>query len=145
MFRNYVLILAFVLLLGISGCVTTPIDCDSPYMLNGSECCLDEDSNDLCDVDEVEDMLLEEDYTNDGDVIVTEFDCSDTDGGMFPFIKGTITEETGNELTDFCRTETFLNEYTCSHLDGRKRSELFDCSNYGENYGCKDGVCSKLS
>ncbi len=50
----------FVLLFCLSACVTqnqkmgTTITCENPYILVGQECCLDRNSNGICDIDDIE-------------------------------------------------------------------------------------------
>src|SRR4030042_3341391 len=41
-----------ILVLAVSGCTQTQITCDPPYMVKGSNCCLDQNSNRICDSDE---------------------------------------------------------------------------------------------
>jgi hypothetical protein len=48
---KYLWIVALLLLL--SGCTGEPaVVCNTPYMINGQECCLDSDANAICDEDE---------------------------------------------------------------------------------------------
>ena len=47
------LLLAFVLLALVAACAQQPsVICNKPYMLKGTECCLDSDSNAVCDVEQ---------------------------------------------------------------------------------------------
>jgi len=46
------MILALTLICGISGCPEAQPTCNSPYILVGTSCCLDQNSNDICDSDE---------------------------------------------------------------------------------------------
>ena len=41
-----------ILVLAVSGCTQQQVTCDPPYMVKGSNCCLDQDSNNICDSDE---------------------------------------------------------------------------------------------
>jgi len=41
-----------VLIIGASGCVQNPPTCNKPYILVGTECCLDQNDNSICDKDE---------------------------------------------------------------------------------------------
>ena len=43
---------ALFLVLLVSGCSTTQIACNPPYIVKGSGCCLDQNSNGICDTDE---------------------------------------------------------------------------------------------
>jgi len=48
----YGLILGLVLLLIMVSCTSTPVVCNKPYILVGTDCCLDKDDNSICDSDE---------------------------------------------------------------------------------------------
>ncbi len=45
-------IAALFLVVLVSGCATTQIACNPPYIVKGSGCCLDQNSNGMCDTDE---------------------------------------------------------------------------------------------
>jgi cysteine-rich repeat protein len=63
--------------------------------------------------------------------------CTDSDGGNYPDVKGTVAEKTStvaNAMTDTCLNATTVVEYVCSgNLAGRTTAT---CAN-----GCADGAC----
>jgi len=67
-------------------------------------------------------------------------DCTDSDGGDKPFVKGTVTwQQDGNTrtLTDTCFVGELIESF-CSNNIGTDKN--VDCSNLG-NYVCNDGAC----
>ena len=65
------LLLSFLLLLIISGCNLNRPTCDKPYILVGNTCCLDQNSNSICDKEDVKEELFNEPatYQGNGNVI----------------------------------------------------------------------------
>jgi hypothetical protein len=61
-------------------------------------------------------------------------ECTDTDGGNEPFVKGTVTYGE-NSRVDECITDSYLNEQVCG-TDGRIKQYGTPCLG-----GCEDGVC----
>jgi hypothetical protein len=45
-------LVGIVFVLAVSGCTQQAITCESPYTVKGSNCCLDQNANKVCDVDE---------------------------------------------------------------------------------------------
>jgi len=67
-------------------------------------------------------------YSNQTDEI-----CTDSDGGIDYYAKGTMTNYTGINLTDYCYIQKTLIEYDCS-----RGAVYYDCPD-----GCGDGACIK--
>jgi DNA-directed RNA polymerase subunit RPC12/RpoP len=61
--------------------------------------------------------------------------CTDSDGGMNPYVKGTVTYQ-GQTYTDTCVAANTLKEYYCDN--GIKQEHLSTCQN---GYTCQDGAC----
>jgi len=61
--------------------------------------------------------------------------CTDSDGGMNPYVKGTVTYQ-GQTYTDTCVAADTLKEYYCDN--GIKQEHLSTCQN---GYTCQDGAC----
>jgi hypothetical protein len=67
--------------------------------------------------------------------------CTDTDGGMNPFLKGTCSGTNGN-FTDICNTNTSVKEYYCSS-NNTCESLIGNCTWFSNisTGKCKDGMC----
>ncbi|MEK6855519.1 MAG: CARDB domain-containing protein [Nanoarchaeota archaeon] len=66
--------------------------------------------------------------------------CTDTDGGLNYFLKGTVTNSTGS-MTDWCGTNNLLLETSCiSPNSDELNGSVIDCSTLG-NYVCQNGAC----
>lgn len=69
--------------------------------------------------------------------------CLDTDGGIVPTIKGTVSgyyQQNYYSKTDECTDITYLKEYSCSGTSWS--TNTYNCKNYGSNYVCSDGKCT---
>ncbi len=64
-----VIILTAGLILFLAGCVQEPV-CNDPYILVGYDCCLDEDSNGVCDTDEKHNETSEKEPTFENPIVV---------------------------------------------------------------------------
>jgi len=64
--------------------------------------------------------------------------CSDSDGGVYEFLKGKISDNNGKVYEDFCivagGTFKYVNEYYCD--SGIVNSKVIECAN-----SCSDGAC----
>lgn len=69
--------------------------------------------------------------------------CTDSDGGINYYVKGTITDGT-KSFTDVCQDSNNLFEYDCGWTNGINRSEHngLGGSNYYCPYGCSNGACN---
>ena len=113
------------------------IECNEPYILVGTDCCLDKDDNSICDKDEDgvdeeveeeeeqeadEDQEEPEEDDNEGVSVTTEDDI-DYD---FEDVKGIVSAETGiksfDEETDK-GIEQFLADLFCMIIDPNKKAE----------------------
>ena len=61
--------------------------------------------------------------------------CTDTDGGISYFVKGTATNNAGSSV-DLCNSATNLTEYYC--FSDQIRSTYYNCQN---GYTCTNGAC----
>ncbi|MDO8459936.1 MAG: hypothetical protein Q7S74_02405 [Nanoarchaeota archaeon] len=69
--------------------------------------------------------------------------CNDSDGGIFPFINGTVNltvENASGYSVDYCITSTDLFEYYCDGGNNLMKVQL-NCTMFGSNYKCQNGVC----
>lgn len=65
--------------------------------------------------------------------------CNDSDGGLNYFEAGTMSYE-GKIGRDQCRLDGFLGEYYCNGNQGGY--EIKDCSDFGADYLCSEGICN---
>ena len=92
--------------------------CYPPNINHGSSCCLDKNSNDICD--------------NDED---TSIKCNDTDGGKNYYVKGAITW-----------LDNLIPVTNTDNCDGNRLTEWY-CTgkiSYSCQYGCENGACISL-
>lgn len=78
-------------------------------------------------------------------------DCTDTDGGIDPFVFGTATANNGGFITsasDSCITSGFyvgqLNETYCKTFAGGYSYVFGDLIKCGNGYTCSDGACIEI-
>ncbi len=65
------------------------------------------------------------------------YSCTDTDGGLNYYVKGTVTSDTGGTVNDSCFSSNVLTEYFCGEDNNYTVSEVHTCS----EGGCVDGAC----
>ncbi len=63
--------------------------------------------------------------------------CSDSDGGLDEYTKGTVKDKSGKTFTDECLNNRQVKEYKCGSAD-YSSSTYMDCAN-----GCLEGACVK--
>ncbi len=68
----------------------------------------------------------------------TPSSCTDSDGGLNYFVKGTVTTVNGTNNvtnTDYCTTSNSLKEFSCT------ATQTIFCSELGKSYMCSNGAC----
>ncbi len=71
----------------------------------------------------------------------TSGSCIDTDGGPFNVdVKGTVTDKYGNQYTDYCYSQTQVNEWRCNP-EGTATAVVLDCS---AGKTCQNGACTGI-
>lgn len=107
--------------------------CNAPYFeYKSGDCCLDQNNNSVCDIDEKDD----EEITN----TIGQY-CIDNDGGYNRSQKGTAegtssdTAKLGN-YTDECNEEFYLKEYYCQN-----DMVVYKLEPCPENMICEEGIC----
>ena len=85
--KKLLIILLFILAFIITACKINPVQepvCNKPYILVGTECCLDQNDNSICDKDEVKQEQPEQETISSSDGVVEvicpklEFNATDT-------------------------------------------------------------------
>ena len=69
------------------------------------------------------------------------YSCTDTDGGLNYYVKGTVTSDTGGTVNDSCFSSNVLTEYFCGEDNNYTASEVHTCS----EGGCVDGACASAN
>jgi hypothetical protein len=109
--------------------------CNDPYIRVGIECCLDNNDNSICDVDE---GLIGEEPAQQQEE--PEGECTDSDGGKNHDVKGYVQVLGSGRQEDSCtyhsdRDVHELYERYCDE-DGNSKVEAFICP-----YKCAYGAC----
>lgn len=138
--KKLMLIGFIISLIFLFGCTETPTGeviqpvCNKPYILVGTDCCLDKNDNSICDKDEIEESKVEETKETKSAVVGDVFPCEDEcnfegqkceDNKVIKCVnsdndvckeKTTIKECTVNEKCDTTKNECIIKPTVCTNL-----------------------------
>lgn len=82
-----------------------------------------------------------------GEIDLSVKSCKETDYGRDPYVLGEVAITTSGlvgeakKFIDYCRSSNILVEYYC--VTGKLKSSEVECSFYGNEWKCKEGMCVK--